>query len=127
MFYVQGEAGVLRRQVGESEGEVQVMLGQLAVQTKLAVANSKELTQLHDHIRKLENQHKLVSLLSGSSFSRHVSGCAEQSNLPTKLLASSKQLIHLHCYICKLENQHRLVSMPCQLHCHKHHVKYSLL
>ena len=58
---VQGETAMLRRQVGESEGEVQVLLSQLAVQSKLAIASSKELTQLHDLIRKLENQHSLVS------------------------------------------------------------------
>ncbi len=53
---------MLRRQLGESEGEVQVLLGQLAVQSKLAIASSKELTQLHDLIRKHENQHRLVSV-----------------------------------------------------------------
>ena len=58
---LQGEVAMLRRQVGESEGEVQVLLGQLAVQTKLAVSTSKELTQLHDLIRKHENQLRLVS------------------------------------------------------------------
>ncbi len=51
---------MLRRQVGESEGEVQVLLGQLAVQSKLAVSSSQELTQLHDLIRKHENQLRLV-------------------------------------------------------------------
>ena len=58
---MQAEAGMLRRQLGEAEGEVQVLLGQLAVQSKLAIASSKELTQLHDLIRKRENQCRLVS------------------------------------------------------------------
>ncbi len=57
---LQGEVAMLRRQVGESEGEVQVLLGQLAVQSKLAVSSSKELTQLHDLICKHENQIRLV-------------------------------------------------------------------
>lgn len=59
---LQAEAALLRRQVGEAEGEVQVLLGQLAVQSKLAIASSQELSQLHDLIRKHENQHKLVSV-----------------------------------------------------------------
>ena len=51
---------MLRRQVGESEGEVQVLLAQLAVQSKLAIASSKELTQLHDLLRQHEHRHRLV-------------------------------------------------------------------
>ena len=58
---LQGEVAMLRRQVGESEGEVQVLLGQLAVQSRLAVSSSQELTHLHDLIRKHENQIRLVS------------------------------------------------------------------
>ena len=57
---MQGEAGMLRRQLGESEGEVQVLLSQLAVQSKLAIASSKELTQMHDLIHKRDSQHNLV-------------------------------------------------------------------
>ena len=72
---------MLRRQVGESEGEVQVLLGQLAVQSKLAVSSSKELTQLHDLIRKHENQLRLVStpavVLHTSFWSSQVSMCKE--------------------------------------------------
>ncbi len=72
---------MLRRQVGESEGEVQVLLGQLAVQGKLAVSSSKELTQLHDLIRKHENQLRLVStpavVLHTSFWSSQVSMCKE--------------------------------------------------
>ena len=60
---MQGEAGMLRRQLGEAEGEVQVLLSQLAVQSKLAIASSKELTQLHDIIRGRDNQHRLVHAL----------------------------------------------------------------
>lgn len=63
---LQAEAALLRRQVGEAEGEVQVLLGQLAVQSKLAIASSQELTHLHDLIHKHEDQRKLVS----------VAGCA---------------------------------------------------
>ena len=51
---------MLRRQLGESEGEVQVLLSQLAVQSKLAIASSKELTQMHDLIHKRDSQHNLV-------------------------------------------------------------------
>lgn len=51
---------MLRRQLGEAEGEVQVLLSQLAVQSKLAIASSKELTQLHDVIRSRDSQHRLV-------------------------------------------------------------------
>ena len=57
---MQGEVGMLRRQLGEAEGEVQVLLSQLAVQSKLAIASSKELTQLHDVIRSRDSQHRLV-------------------------------------------------------------------
>ena len=57
---MQGEAGMLRRQLGEAEGEVQVLLSQLAVQSKLAIASSRDLTQLHDVIRSRDNQHRLV-------------------------------------------------------------------
>ena len=38
-----------------------MLLSQLAVQSKLAVASSKELTHLHELVRKQENQHRLVS------------------------------------------------------------------
>ena len=51
---------MLRRQLGEAEGEVQVLLSQLAVQSKLAIASSKDLTQLHNVIRSCDNQHRLV-------------------------------------------------------------------
>lgn len=64
---MQGEAGMLRRQLGEAEGEVQVLLSQLAVQSKLAIASSQELTQLHDVIRARDNQHRLVQHTQHSS------------------------------------------------------------
>ena len=86
---------MLRRQVGESEGEVQVLLGQLAVQSRLAVSSSQELTHLHDLIRKHENQIRLVS------------HAAVQSKLA---VSSSQELLHLHDLIRKHENQIRLVS-----------------
>ena len=60
---MQQEVGVLQQQVKESEGEVQVLLSQLAVQSKLAMASSKELAHLHDLVRRQENQHRLVSAL----------------------------------------------------------------
>lgn len=66
---MQGEGGMLRRQLGEAEGEVQVLLSQLAVQSKLAVASSKELTQLHDIIRARDNQHRLVLRIPSASSS----------------------------------------------------------
>lgn len=59
---LQEQVAMLQQQVAEAEGEVQVLLSQLAVQSKLAVASSKELTHLHDLLRKQENQHRLVSL-----------------------------------------------------------------
>lgn len=58
---MQQEVGMLQQQVKESEGEVQVLLSQLAVQSKLAMASSKELAHLHDLVRRQENQHRLVS------------------------------------------------------------------
>lgn len=58
---MQQQVARLQQQVKECEGEVQVLLGQLAVQSKLAIASSKELTHLHDLVRKQENQHRLVS------------------------------------------------------------------
>lgn len=57
---MQQQVVTLQQQVKEAEGEVQVLLGHLAVQSKLAIASSKELTHLHELIRKQENQHRLV-------------------------------------------------------------------
>ena len=68
---------MLRRQLGEAEGEVQVLLNQLAVHSKLAIASSKELTQLHDVIRSRDNQHRLVRGLKSPWCRNHPCCCWE--------------------------------------------------